>query len=48
MKNIAKEAMWIKVVYGIDITHAIVLQYFFNTREDIVRANPWIFTYLAI
>ncbi len=48
MKKIAKEAMWIKIVYAIDITHAIVLQYFFNTREDIVRANPWIFAYLAI
>jgi hypothetical protein len=48
MKKIAKEAMWIKIVYAIDISHAIVLQYFFNTREDIVRANPWIFAYLAI
>ena len=48
MKSIAKEAIWIKIVYAIDITHAIVLQYYFYTKDDIVRANPWTFGYLAI
>jgi hypothetical protein len=48
MKKIERESLWIKIVYAVDITHAIVLQYFFNTKIEIVRANPWIFIYLAI
>jgi hypothetical protein len=48
MKKIERESLWIKIVYAVDITHAILLQYFFNTKIEIVRANPWIFIYLAI
>ena len=48
MKQISRETVWIKIVYAFDLAHAILLQYFFNTQEDIVRANPWIFGYLAI
>ncbi len=31
LKYIGREAMWIKIVYAADLTHAIILQYFLNT-----------------